>query len=136
MADDDPSIRRLICTIVRREGIHIDGAADGVEAVAFLEQHEYSVILLDLMMPNLDGFGVAQWIKAHPPRHKPVVIVISAYADQKFKQVDPDVVAGVLRKPFEVSELGDLVRLCANGFDFITGRSRRAPAQTAELPPN
>ncbi|HEX8153222.1 MAG TPA: hypothetical protein VF698_08865, partial [Thermoanaerobaculia bacterium] len=48
--------------------------------------------------------------------YKPVILVVTAYADQKFKKVDPDIVAGVLRKPFEVADLGALVRLCVNGF--------------------
>lgn len=117
VADDDPSIRQLVCTIVKREGFDVDCAADGIEAVAFLERHEYAVILVDLMMPRLDGFGVIEWLKSHPPSTKPVILVITAYADQKFKQVDPELVAGVLRKPFEVADLGTLVQLCVRGFD-------------------
>lgn len=123
VADDDPSIRQLVCTIVKREGFAVDCAGDGVEAIQSLERHDYTVILLDLMMPRLDGFGVIEWLRQHPSETKPVVLVITAYADQKFKQVDPDVVAGVLRKPFEVAELGSLVRLCVAGFDReIAGR--------------
>jgi len=117
VADDDPSIRQLVSTIVRREHFEVDTAADGQEAVALLDQHDYSVILVDLMMPRVDGFGVIAHIKEHPTRPKPIVLVITAYADQKFKQVDADIVAGVIRKPFEVAELGSLVRLCMNGLD-------------------
>ncbi|MGZ4810704.1 MAG: response regulator [Thermoanaerobaculia bacterium] len=112
-ADDDQSIRQLICTIIRREGIAADCVADGVEAIEKLKQNTYEVILLDLMMPRVDGFGVIEYIRNNPPAVKPVVLVITAYADQKFKAVDSDIVAGVLRKPFEVAELGDIVRSCA-----------------------
>lgn len=121
VADDDQSIRQLVCTIIRREGLEVDCVADGVEAIEKLEQNEYAVILLDLMMPRLDGFGVVEYMKENPPAHKPVILVISAYADQKFKQVDPNVVAGVLRKPFEVADLGSLVRLCVHGYDHALG---------------
>jgi CheY-like chemotaxis protein len=117
IADDDQSIRQLVRTIVRRENIEVDCAVDGQDAIEKLQQNEYAVILLDLMMPRVDGFGVIEYLKAHPQPHKPVVLVITAYADQKFKDVDPDVVAGVLRKPFEVADLGNLVRLCVHGFD-------------------
>jgi CheY-like chemotaxis protein len=117
VADDDPSIRQLVCTIVHRERLEIDCVSDGVEAVEKLRDHDYAVVMLDLMMPRLDGFGVIDWMKKHPARIKPVVLVITAYADQKFKQVDPTLVAGVLRKPFEVAELGNLVRMCVTGFD-------------------
>jgi CheY-like chemotaxis protein len=117
VADDDQSIRQLLCTIVKREGLEVDCVADGGEAIDRLKQQDYSVILLDLMMPRIDGFAVIEYLKRHPPRHKPVVLVITAYADQKFKQVDATIVAGVLRKPFEVADLGNVVRLCVTGFD-------------------
>ena len=117
VADDDPSIRQLLCTIIRRERYEVDCVADGRAAVEHIERNEYAVILLDLMMPRLDGFGVIEHLKKHPPAAKPIVLVITAYSDQKFKHVDPSIVAGVLRKPFEIEEVGSLVRLCVNGFD-------------------
>jgi CheY-like chemotaxis protein len=116
VADDDQSIRQLVSTIVKRERFIVDAAADGLEAIECLKQHAYAVILLDLMMPRLDGFGVIDWLRKNPPLIKPIVLVITAYADQRFKEVDSEIVSGVLRKPFEVAELGDLVRACVNGF--------------------
>src|SRR5687768_11194659 len=91
VADDDHAIRQLVCTIIKREGLDVDCAADGAEAIEFLKQHEYAVVLVDLMMPRVDGFGVAAYLKQHPPTFKPVVLVITAYADQKFKEIDPAV---------------------------------------------
>ncbi|MDQ3282581.1 MAG: response regulator [Acidobacteriota bacterium] len=123
VADDDQAIRQLVCTIIKREGLEVDCVADGLEAVEKLKEHEYAVILLDLMMPRLDGFGVVAYLKEHAPSHKPVILVISAYADQKYQLVDADVVSGVLRKPFEVAELGSLVRLCVHGYDAAVERS-------------
>lgn len=115
VVDDDRSIRQLVCTIVQREGYTVDSAADGAEAIELLKHTDYTVILCDLMMPRVDGFGVIDFIKHHPHEPKPIVLIITAYADQKFKQVDPVIVAGVVRKPFEVLELGKLIRLCASG---------------------
>ena len=120
VADDDQSIRQLVCTVVKREKFEVDCVADGLEAVEKLKEQEYAVILLDLMMPRLDGFGVIEYLKEHTPPHKPIVLVITAYADQKFKDVDSNIVAGILRKPFEVAELGDLIRLCVAGFEQAT----------------
>lgn len=132
VADDDQAIRQLVCTIIRREGIEVDSAADGFEAIEKLKEREYAVILVDLMMPRVDGFGVIAHLKAHPQSHKPVVLVISAYADQKFKEVDPDVVTGVIRKPFEVADLGGLVRLCVTGFATVLQKIRTAAAPRVE----
>ena len=126
VADDDHSIRQLVCTIVKREHIAVDCVADGEQAIEHLKQHDYAVILLDLMMPKVDGFGVIEYLKEHPPAVKPVVLVITAYADQKFKEVDPDIVAGVLRKPFEVADLGNIVRQCAT--DLAEALIERQPS--------
>ena len=117
VADDDQSIRQLLGTIIRREGFEVDTAADGYEAIDKLEAHDYAVILLDLMMPHKDGFEVIEHLKTHHQRSKPVVLVISAYADQRFKRVDANIVAGVIRKPFEIAELGGMIRLCVKGLD-------------------
>ena len=122
VADDDQSIRHLVCTIVKRENIGVDAVADGLEAIERLRNHEYAVILLDLMMPRLDGFGVISWLKENPPSIKPIVLVITAYADQSFKEVDPNLVSGILRKPFEIADIGTLVRLCVTGFKKELGQ--------------
>ena len=111
VADDDPSIRQLLCTIVRRERFDVDSVADGAEAIEKLQQHEYDIILLDLMMPRVDGFDVIDYLKENPPTTKPVVLVITAYADQKFKEVDASVVAEVVPKPFEIAELTRSLRV-------------------------
>jgi CheY-like chemotaxis protein len=117
VADDDQSIRQLVCTIVRRENLAVDAAADGHEAIELLGKHEYAVVLLDLMMPRLDGFGVIAWLKENPLPVKPIILVITAYADQRFKEVDSDFVSGIIRKPFEIGDLGNLIRLCVAGFN-------------------
>ncbi|HVR38436.1 MAG TPA: response regulator [Thermoanaerobaculia bacterium] len=122
VVDDDSSIRRLLGTIIRRENLEVDCVADGAVAIEKLQECEYDVILLDLMMPRVDGFEVIDYIKTNPPARKPVVLVITAYADQKFKTVDPDIVAGVLRKPFEVADVGSIVRLCISGMNPFASR--------------
>jgi CheY-like chemotaxis protein len=116
VADDDQSIRQLVSTIVKRERLSVDVASDGLEAIECLKRRQYAVIFLDLMMPRLDGFGVIDWMKQNPPLIKPITIVITAYADQRFKEVDAEFVSGVLHKPFDVAELGNLVRACVSGF--------------------
>ena len=129
VADDDQAIRKLVCTIVGREGLEVDCVADGREAIEMLRRHEYAVVLLDLMMPILDGFAVIEHLKQQPPAHKPVVLVISAYADQKFKLVDATIVTGVIRKPFEVADLGNIVSLCVAGFDAAVEKEQSSAWQ-------
>ncbi|HKB80038.1 MAG TPA: response regulator [Thermoanaerobaculia bacterium] len=126
VVDDDHAIRQLLCTIIRREHLEADSAADGAEAIEKIQRNRYSCILLDLMMPRVSGFEVIESLRRNPPPPpKPMVLVISAYADQRFRSVDPGVVAGVLRKPFEVADIGNLLRFCVRGVDDeITERLR------------
>jgi CheY-like chemotaxis protein len=133
VADDDPSIRKLLCTIVRRERFDVDCVSEGARAIEILQERQYAVILLDLMMPRVSGFDVIDYLKQHPPAIKPVVLVITAYSDQTFKQVDPSIVAGVLRKPFEIAELGEILRLCVHGHDDeVTERLRFSDFQSEQ----
>ncbi|HYC87739.1 MAG TPA: response regulator [Thermoanaerobaculia bacterium] len=134
VADDDQAIRQLVCTIVKREGLEVDCAADGAEAIEMLREHQYSVLLIDLMMPRVDGFGVIEYVKNHPAPQKPVVLVITAYADQKFKEVDPTIVTGVVRKPFEVADLGNLVRLCVDGYEQVRSESFEETTRKWHIP--
>lgn len=132
VADDDQAIRRLVCTVIGREGLTADCASDGAEAIELLREREYSVILLDLMMPRIDGFGVIDYLQNNPPALKPIVLVVTAYADQKFKQVDPAVVAGVLRKPFEIADLGAIVKMCVQAMESA-GAAKPALDSAAKL---
>ncbi len=132
VADDDQSIRQLLGTIVRRERLNVDCVADGQEAIERLREHDYGVILLDLMMPRVDGFGVIEFLRTHPLKYKPVVLVISAYTDQRFRRVDPNIVAGVIRKPFEVAELRDIVRLCVAGLDEVLAQKAGTATDTLD----
>jgi CheY-like chemotaxis protein len=116
VVDDDQSIRQLLCTIVRRERFDVDCIADGLQAIEELKKHQYAVILLDLMMPRASGFEVIDYLKQHRPAVKPIVLVLTAYSDPRVKEVDSSVVAGVLRKPFEVADLASLLRLCIKGY--------------------
>lgn len=118
VADDDPAIRQLLCTLIKRQKVAADCVADGAEAIELLEQHRYAVILLDLMMPRVDGFAVIDHLARHPDREsKPIVFVVTAYADQRFKEVDSSVVAGIIHKPFDVADIGGLIRHCVFGPD-------------------
>lgn len=117
IADDDPSIRRLLTTLARREEIEVDAAADGEEAIEYLQTNDYAVVLLDLMMPKVNGFGVIDFLRDHRRSPKPVVFVISAFADTMYRSVDESIVAGVLHKPFDVTEVASLIRHIVKGWN-------------------
>ena len=106
--DDEPTIRALVAKIVERAGLLVDSARDGAEAIELLEAHEYAVVVVDLMMPNIDGFELIDYLKRRTSE-RPAVIVISAGDPGAFRQLDGAMVHSILRKPFDIDVLGDLI---------------------------
>ena len=111
VVEDDPAIRRLVEKLLRRHAIDIDTAADGRTAIDKLRTNSYSVLVLDLMVPELNGFDVIDYIKSEG---NPVpVAVVSAVSQQALTKLDLDVVKVVISKPFDVDEFTKaIVTLC------------------------
>lgn len=115
VVDDEPAIRALVAKIVERAGHPVDTARDGAEAIAMIEKSRYAVIVLDLMMPIVDGFGLIRHLKGlSGPR--PATIVISAGDSSALRQLDGALVHSIVRKPFDIDVLGDLVSAAAASF--------------------
>jgi DNA-binding response OmpR family regulator len=112
IVEDDPAIRRLVEKILARRNMEIDTAHDGREAVQKLGSQHYSVLILDLMVPELNGFEVIEFLKRENLRVP--VAVVSAVSQQALTQLDLDVVKLVISKPFDVDEFTKAVLgLCA-----------------------
>jgi len=114
VVEDDPAIRRLVEKLLKRHQIEIDTAADGRTAIEKLRTNTYSVLVLDLMVPELNGFDVIDYLKQEG---NPVpVAVVSAVSQQALTKLDLDVVKVVISKPFDVDEFTKAVlQLCADG---------------------
>jgi sigma-B regulation protein RsbU (phosphoserine phosphatase) len=113
VVDDEPAIRALVARIVDRAGLPVDTAYDGADAIAKLQAVSYSVVVVDLMMPIVDGFGVVEYVGTLPKEKRPAVIVISAGDSSALRQLDGSVVHSILRKPFDIDVLGDLIAAAA-----------------------
>lgn len=109
VVEDEDAIRALLFTILRRRGFRVDTARNGLEALERCERCLYGVILLDVMMPLMDGYGfLEEMCRREGPR--PIVIVLTAGGPTR--TLDPDFVAGTIRKPFDVELLVDTVGAC------------------------
>ena len=102
VVEDDPAIRRLVEKLLHRNGIEIDTAHDGLVAIDKIRAGRYTVILLDLMIPEASGYEVIEFIKRSGI--KTPVAVVSAVSQQALKKLDLDVVKLVISKPFDVEE--------------------------------
>lgn len=111
VVDDEPSARKTIEMLLLREGYVMHFAANGPEALGHIEQNQPDVILLDVMMPGMDGFEVCQIIKDSPSlQHIPIILVTAL--DSK-KDLARGLDAGAddfLHKPYNSMELRARVR--------------------------
>ncbi len=109
MIDDDPDILEALSEILESEGFGTRRARNGLEALELLEPLPPDLILLDLMMPVMDGCAFAERIRRRPDWAQIPVIVLSA--DQNIGGKARELGAlGYLAKPFELSELLSLVQ--------------------------
>ena len=102
IVEDDPAIRKLVEKLLARRGIEIDTAHDGRQAITKLRDGGYSVLVLDLMIPEVNGFEVIEFVRKK--QIKVPVVVVSAVSHQALTKLDLDVVKLVISKPFDVDE--------------------------------
>jgi|SRR6185437_10194053 CheY-like chemotaxis protein len=104
IVDDDPAIRKMLVEVLSLEGYPTETAVNGREALDLLARGAARVVLLDLVMPVMDGREVMNELRGNPAersRHK--VILVSAIVNLEAAQdLEPD---GVLPKPFTVDQL-------------------------------
>ena len=114
IVEDDPAIRRLVEKLLTRHHIDIDAAPDGSHAIRKLREGSYSVVVLDLMVPEVNGFEVIDFMKRQNLRTP--VAVVSAVSQQALTNLDLDIVKLVISKPFDVDEFTKaILALCAEG---------------------
>jgi CheY-like chemotaxis protein len=118
VVEDEKPLLNLMATALRREGLAVATANDGAEGIACMSRDKYRVVLLDLMMPRVNGWEVIEWLKQHPDRRPYSLIVVSAADRNVFADLDPAVVNAIIVKPFDTWELaGYVMRCCEHGKD-------------------
>ncbi len=81
IADDVPMIRKLVEFHLKQIGFEISNAADGAEALMLADSSKFDLILLDIMMPEIDGLEVLRKIRAGTMNKTTPVIIMTAYGD-------------------------------------------------------
>lgn len=115
IAEDDDLLRELLEIVLTEEGFEVNSFADGRAVIQYLSlardaRKLPSMILLDLNMPNIDGWGVAAWLDADPVLGQVPVIVISA-TEAHGKAAKNLHVDAYLVKPFSTDEIIGVVSL-------------------------
>lgn len=110
VVDDDPNALDIVQTYLEAKGYSVTTAQDGDAALALLESVRPVLVLLDVMMPGMDGWEVARTIKNHPDFGNTRVVMLTAKSD--FEDKHEGLRAGAddyLVKPIQLEELGSRV---------------------------
>jgi two-component system cell cycle sensor histidine kinase/response regulator CckA len=105
VVDDDDDVRRSISRVLRAHGYRALAASNAAQARAMVESDEPDLMLIDMVMPGLEGREAASLMQAHHPNLP--VLYMSGYTNEDVVRVP---VGAFLRKPFTIGELLDRVR--------------------------
>src|SRR5688572_27809508 len=106
VVDDDPVIQKLLQVNFEMEGYSVITAGDGEEGLAKAQAERPDAVVLDVMMPKMDGLEVARRLKGDPDTESIPIILLSAKAQQADIQAGSATGAeGYLTKPFDPLEL-------------------------------
>lgn len=117
IVDDEPDIVRLITTALTRTGQYeLATAADGFEAGIAFAKFRPDLVVLDLMMPHIDGFKVCRRIKSQPDTRSTLVLVVTGYAQPaNIQRVLDQGADDFMAKPFKPFELAEKVEALVEG---------------------
>lgn len=107
VVDDDRPLRSLMMTILRRHGFSVDSAADGVEALERIAARRFDVMLLDLMMPRMNGFELLSRLARRRRDKLPAIVILSGADLPDFDGTE--LVTDRVKKPFNVETLVETV---------------------------
>jgi CheY-like chemotaxis protein len=112
IVEDDDAIRQLVHYVAQRGGYETSSAINGAEAISALTANDYCAVILDLMMPAVDGYDVIMHIKRNA-LSVPVIIVTAAVKALDWNRIDKSIVKAVLLKPFDINALSEaLASVC------------------------
>ncbi|WP_379551553.1 response regulator [Erythrobacter sp. W53] len=113
--DDSPSMRALLLNALQQQGFEVDQAEDGQAALEWLARNEVDVIITDINMPRMDGFGLIENLRASA-RHadRPILVLSTEDSPEKKGRARNAGATGWIVKPFDAEKLASAVRRIAH----------------------
>jgi DNA-binding NtrC family response regulator len=109
IVEDDNTIRVTVGNFLARQGFDVEVAEDGAQALAFLKERSFSLVLLDLRLPDMNGLDILARIKESDDQ--PLVVIMTAYPE--VRTAVAALKAGAydyINKPFDLEDLQELIR--------------------------
>jgi CheY-like chemotaxis protein len=111
IVDDEPQVVTVLALGLNGAGYVTFAAHDGLEAMAQIDRHHPAIMVLDVMMPRMDGWSVLEALHRMPPEERPRVIMVTALATPGDRARATALGAeAYVSKPFDVDELMRVVR--------------------------
>ena len=106
LVDDDQEIRELLETYLTRAGFQVRATADGASFRQALNEAPSDLVILDVMLPDEDGFSLCRWVRQHPRQAQVPIIMLTASSDEADRVIGLELGADdYLGKPFSPREL-------------------------------
>ena len=112
LVEDDRVLTAGITRALREKGLSLDYAADAYEAFRLLSRKEYSVVLLDLILPAGSGFQIIDFIKSLDPRPRTVMVITSAEGGA-LARLDRSIVSTIIFKPLDFDRVAAYAHVAA-----------------------
>lgn len=111
VVEDDANLNRLISYNLSKNGYTVESAYDGISAKEKLSKDIFDVVVLDIMLPGIDGFRICEYIKENPAAYKTFVVVLTARA-QPLDKIYGNLAGAdyYLTKPFSMPKLMEIIK--------------------------
>src|SRR6478672_10943302 len=130
VVDDSPTVRKIVQLTLQRENIHVVTAGDGLSALAAVADVQPDLILLDIMLPRMDGYNICQVVRKNL-EYRDLPIIMLSGKDGLFDKMRGKLVGATdyITKPFDSAELVQTVKR-----HLESPAARRMQAQQAQQP--
>ncbi len=116
IVEDENCLLRLECILLTSKGYDVMGVSDGEEALKIISDYKPDLVLLDVIMPGIDGFEVCRRIKSDPKfDHIPVVMLTAKKKPQDIQKGEVVGAASYITKPFKSSTVIETIQKCLQG---------------------
>ena len=124
LVDDDQEIRELLDTYLTRAGFQVRTTPDGAGFRQAMNEAPSDLVILDVMLPDEDGFSLCRWIRQHPRQAQVPIIMLTASSDEADRVIGLELGADdYLGKPFSPRELQARIKALLRRAQFAQERS-------------
>lgn len=127
VVDDDLAIRVLLQAVLKRLNFSVELAEDGEAGLAKLAREDFELILLDLMMPRVNGYEFIARVQESHNSPKPHIIVFTAAGQRGVDKIPANTICNSILKPFDLEKFIEMISECFSG--------AHVPASTAASTP-